>query len=606
MPLQSPADRSIAQWVTGPRLLKLGEKIAFEFFVPPGATFGKLEIFPQYLEASGTRRSAPGKTLGWLDSLPREQFELDFDDGHAAFSYRPATAGNYIARWSANGEVFHRYFAVITDEYIVLRFSSFIELESEPTLHATGIPMDYRLPADQFIQGAEVFEKLLGYHRLFGDSIAPELPDTPPVGVTIGMTVDDRVREYGKALEHVRSLLPDSSDARSARLQFRHATDPGYVEVFEQLGLNDHFGLQEPNILPWLGMPEFPYFASREDFRKPRQQPGGTVISHTWDFCAGFHFIGPISWHYAASENDFAQAETCIRHGMDDLRNMAELSGYPAFANPLYDGATRNYGYPNGEFNDGYGGSQILAFVERWQELVAHRLTAEYKLAFARSVDIADYYRRHFEITPRTVFSSKSGHTDYDVWWNCAWGRNRTVTVHERIPWNTRISEIMRKRNSGDTVSYVNLVSGKEVTAVAITKDPISSEHLLVEDHRRSIRFERESPNPIWWFDYTMPEIDAHGSSIRHTVTPDVEIVRTSWSAGSERRIDLKMVTSSEFKDYAIAVWGVPSTFSADRKRISTNARDFVLAKNRDGEFHIVLFFDLKPGLELYLTVRDE
>ena len=544
MASQPPADRSVAQWIAGPRLLKLSEEISFDFFAPPGAEAGRLEIFPQYLERSqGSAQSSDEPPLAWLDSLHREKYELRFNNGHAAFGYRPASTGNYITRWTANGELFHRYFSVIEGDSIVLRFSSFIELESEPTLHATGIPVDYRLPVDQFLQGVEVFEKLLGYHRLFGDAVIPEFPDTPPTGEIAGMTVDDRVREYGKTLEHVRSLLPDPSDARSARVQFRHPTDPGYVQVFEQLGLNDHFGLQETNILPWLGMPEFPYFASPQDFRKPRQKTGGSVVSHTWDFCAGFHFIGPISWHYAASENDFSKAETCIRHGMDELQNMAELSGYPAFANPLYDGATRNYGYPNGEFNDRYGGPEILEFVQRWQQLVAHQLTHEYKLVFARSIDIADYYRRHFEITPRTIFSSKSEHSGYDVWWNCARGRNRTVTVQDRIPWDTRISDIMRKRNSGDTVSYVNLVSGKEVTAVAITKDPISSEHLLIEDHQRSIRFERQSPNPIWWFDYTTPDIDAHGSNIRHTVTPDVEIVRTPWSAGHERRIDLSFVT---------------------------------------------------------------
>jgi hypothetical protein len=602
-----PADRSVAQWITGPRLLKLGEEITFDFFVPPGAEVGRLEVFTKYL-GRGTElaQTSDEPPLAWLDSLPRETHELRFNNGHATFSYRPTSTGNYITRWTANGELFHRYFSVIEDDFIVLRFSSFIELESEPTLHPTGIPIDYRLPVDQFLQGVEVFEKLLGYHRLFGDAVIPEFPDTPPTGETAGMTVDDRVRDYGNALEHVRSLLPDPSDARSARIQFRHAADPGYVQVFEQLGLNDHFGLQEPNILPWLGMPEFPYFASPQDFRKPRQKTGGSVVSHTWDFCAGFHFIGPISWHYAASENDFSHAETCIRNGMDELRNMAELSGYPAIANPLYDGATRNYGYPNGEFNEGYGGPQILKFVERWQQLVAHQLTREYKLVFARSIDIADYYRRHFEVTPRTVFSSKSNHTGYDAWWNCAWGRNRTVTVQDRIPWDTRISEIMKRRGSKETVNYVNLVTGKEVTAVAITKDPISSEHLLIEDHRRSIRFERESPNPIWWFDYTTPDIDGHGSNIRHTMTPDVEIVRTPWSEGPERRIDLSFVTEAEFENYAITIWGVPAKFSTDRSRIKTNARDFVLAKNRDGAFHVVLFLGLKPGLKLFLSVCDE
>jgi len=68
---------------------------------------------------------------------------------------------------------------------------------------------------------------------------------------------------------------------------------------------------------------------------------------------------------------------------MDELRNSTEMSGHPAFATPLYDGATRNYGYPNGLFNEGYGGEPILRFVEEWQRLVAFQFTREYKLVFA-------------------------------------------------------------------------------------------------------------------------------------------------------------------------------------------------------------------------------
>ena len=33
--------------------------------------------------------------------------------------------------------------------------------------------------------------------------------------------------------------------------------------------------------------------------------------------------------------------------------------------------------------------------------------------------------------------------------------------------------------------------------------------------------------------------------------------------------------------------------------------KDFVLARNTDGEFHLVLFFDLYPDAELRVTVRD-
>jgi len=34
-------------------------------------------------------------------------------------------------------------------------------------------------------------------------------------------------------------------------------------------------------------------------------------------------------------------------------------------------------------------------------------------------------------------------------------------------------------------------------------KDPASYEFVLVEDHHRSVRFERNCATPIWWYEYT-------------------------------------------------------------------------------------------------------
>ena len=116
-----------------------------------------------------------------------------------------------------------------------------------------------------------------------------------------------------------------------------------------QLGVNEHCGLNEANAKPWLGMPEFPYFASPIDCRKTNQDTGGTVLAHQWDFCGGWHFVGPVSWHYKAASGNWSQAETCIRSGVTELENLAELSGHPAFAVPLYDGLA-GAGYPNPAF----------------------------------------------------------------------------------------------------------------------------------------------------------------------------------------------------------------------------------------------------------------
>jgi hypothetical protein len=577
------------QWTTGSRLLKQGEKIEFHFLLPDSTEAEDLTIFPRYLERANPGKAfVAGGDLAWLDTLESEQIDLKFANGRASLTYQPEAAGNYIARWRAGDEVFYRYFSVIEDDSIVLRFSTFVELEAEPTLHATGIPLDYRLPIEQFDPNDPLFQKFFGYHRQYGDTIVPHFPDTPE------MRVDERVKVYGEGLEKVRTLLPDGNDARSARVMMHHDFDTGYTETFIRLGVNDHCGLQEANAKPWLGMPEFPYFSSPVDCRKMNQGEGGSVVAHQWDFCGGWHFLGPVMWHYAASEGQWGTALECLRQGMKEAKNLVELSGHSAFLVPLYDGVTKHYGYPNGLFNEGYGDEPMFRFVERYQRQMAFEFTKAYNLVFARTIDIADYYRRHFKATPRTVFVSKTDHVLYDMWWLCHWAGERRLVPRERIPWLTRISTLMNDRKT------------KKYCRGNTAKDPLSYEYILVEDQKRQMRFERESPNPIWWFDYTIQERGPQGSAITHVETPDVDIVRSQWHRDENGlTIKLKMLTQSEFQDYAIALWGLPAAFSRDQSRVETSAKEFILAKNTDGEFHLILVFDLKPDAELQVTLRE-
>ncbi|MFH1267664.1 MAG: LamG domain-containing protein [Planctomycetota bacterium] len=790
------------QWRTSSRLLELGESIEFDFYRPGGAgavEVNDLALFPRYLErAEPTRDFLAGNDLSWLDGLPSEKISLAFVADRASVTYTPEKPGSYLARWCAGGDVFYRYFSVIEEDWIVLRFSTFGGLESEPTLHATGIPLDYRLPIQRFHPNDPLFQKLLGYHRHHGDTIIPLFPDTP------GMSQGERVALYGEGLARARDLLPDSSDARSARVEMHHDLDSGYTETLASLGVNDHCGLNEANAKPWLGMPEFPYFSSPIDCRKVNQGESGSVVAHQWDFCGGWHFLGPVSWHFKAAEGNWALTEKCLHHGLDEFKNLAELSGHPAFAMPLYDGLV-GPGYPNPVFQyrfaeprpfrglvdqvflaeralsseeivhvmkdgaenaidalavwnlDGGEGTQVsdtsgngfhgrlvndpqrvpgklglalsfdgekdyvvtdapvtvdtvdftlgcwvkpgktqkrwanllsshdngiggdyrgisieqdgdhpnrfyliagngtewigasvttqlkadvwqhfavvrrgsrlihylngqvsaegeipnspfkpatgpfrianwargdgendamFRFVDRYQRFMAFEAPKEHKVVYARSIDVADYYRRHFRVTPRTVFVSRTDHVMYDMWWLCHWASEGFLVPRERIPWLTRISSIMDRRR---TRPY--------------SKDPLSYEYILVEDQRRSIRFERESPNPIWWFDYADQTRGPEGSAIAHTETPDVTVLRSPWTRDDRTAtVTLSMQTAAEFPDYAIALWSLPEDFDPGAA-IETTAKEHLLARNTDGEHHLILFFDLKPNVEIKVEI---
>ena len=584
---------SAPQWTTGSRLLQPGEAIEFNFHVPPGADASHLDIFPRYLEQADPGDAfVAGGDLAWLEALPSEQVALAFADGRATLLYKPDAPGNYIARWRAGKELFYRYFAVIEDDWTVLRFAAYRRFEVDPTLHATGIPLDYRLPIEHYEIEDPLFQRRLADHRHFGDAVVPVLPDTPDTTSESRLSTDDRVRIYAPMMERVRSLLVDQSDARSARIEMYHEADPGYIEVMARLGLNNHFGLREANCAPWTGMPEFPYFGSPVDCRKTNQGNGGDVIVNQWDFCGGFHFLGPIGSHYNQAEGDFARSLECFHQCMQEAQNLTQMSGHPAFILPLYMARDLEKRTPNplwapefqATWEEGIG-----PFIERYQRCIAFEFTKQYKVAFARSIDIADYFRRRFEVTPRTVFVSKTDHFLYEHPWFCTWNNDRYIVPRQRIPWNTRISSVMQRRRN-DSFRH---------------KDPLSQEYILIEDQKRSIRFERECANPIWFFDYTLQERGPLGSTITHIETPDVDVRRSHWHDGDgELSIELKVFTEATFQDYAIALWGLPDAFSPEQYEIQTNAKEHVLAWNTDGEHHLVLFFDLEPDRELKVVCR--
>ena len=135
----------------------------------------------------------------------------------------------------------------------------------------------------------------------------------------------------------------------------------------------------------------------------------------------------------------------------------------------------------------GTDASDMLQFVERYQRLHGLRTAASSTLwpmpaRWTSPTTIAGISAR----TPRTVFVSKTDHPLYDMWWLCTWCADGILVPREQIPWDTKPSSVFRVRET-----------------VQPSKDPLSYEYVLIEDQQRQMRFERECPNPIWWFDYT-------------------------------------------------------------------------------------------------------
>jgi hypothetical protein len=82
-------------------------------------------------------------------------------------------------------------------------------------------------------------------------------------------------------------------------------------------------------------------------------------------------------------------------------------------------------------------------------------------------------------------------------------------------------------------------------------------------------------------------------------------IVRTqSFRPDAGLTIKLQMKTQASFPGYAIALWGLPIDYKTDPDDISTTAQSYTLAKNVDGETHMILYFDLAPDAELQVVLR--
>jgi len=226
--------------------------------------------------------------------------------------------------------------------------------------------------------------------------------------------------------------------------------------------------------------------------------------------------------------------------------------------------------------------------VECYQRLIAFEFPQTRRMAFARSIDIADYFRRHFEATPRTVFVSRTDHVLHDMWWLCHWCNEFNLVTRERLPWQTRMSTLMAQRQSG----------------VTRFKDPLSYEYVLVEDQQASIRFERECPNPIWWFDYQSQEAGPQGSTIAPVEIPDVTVVVAPWrEVAGKLQTTIRLETAATVPDYAICLWDLPRDADPEAP-VETDATEAIWARNLQDEWHLILRLDLKPGAEVRLTLR--
>ena len=602
--------KTAPQIITTSRLLHIGESISFRFFLPDGLDRldnNAVTVFPRYLEQANPNLYKLGGRLAFLSSLPQEHYRIRFNGNWAMLDYTPERTGNYLLRWDTGDETFYRYFSVIDNRYTVLNVTTFMT-NLKPAFHEeSGASWDQWLPIDDFVQGDTGYELLLERHRHFGNTLMPLYPETPD------LSVDERVEIYQEGLKKARSMLPDQGDADAGRiggpdslLRFSKpfSVDPGYGETFQRLGIINLCGYMCANERPWLGMPEFPFFASAVDCRKIDQTGNSRVVAHQWDFAGSWHFLAPVTWHYNQTAS-WPQAEHCLRSGLNEFENAARINGHPSFVCGLiYEGFRDDYAnrtaWP-GPWREGVDSSRE-AQSPFWQEyirMLCFRAPKDYHVVYSRSVDVARYYLRHYKTTPQTVFLSRTDHLTYDEIWTPQVLHEGISYARDELHWHTQMERIMTARKMVDR--------GRDIHWRYRSR--LSKEYLFIENQQRQIEFHRECPNPIWWFDYTKQEYLAEGgSSVVYTETPNVYVSKPKWCI-KNNAWNSEVVVKSDiaFEDYAICLWGIPRKWNYKTGVVSTNAKGYQLVPNTDEESHLVLFFDLEtPQNILYVKLEHK
>jgi len=564
------------------RLVRCGDEVNFSIQVDPCVTSEtNFQVFPRYLESCDpkTARHRAG-LLAWLDDIPSVPFKLSFDNGSAQVTYTPPHPGNYLARLWTPEKPIYRYFAAVGSDYIVYRMLAYGRHQPPgdgPQMRNAGIPIDWALSVDHLPISLDPHRghltKLVEYQRVFGDTVMPffstawEVKANP--NVDLGAHIDH-------AIEQIRS-----AGLRVERAVLDWAAFPDSVEEYHKRGFDVLDGVI-PETEVHRGAPWFPYWMSPDDFLSPEKEPAD-MLAMIMDFCAGFHFHGPPDFHMLASDCDWGVAAP---HADLAAREHA-LIAKNSHSGPVFVPTLLTFEYvPWGKWpQKAWSKEEQLSFVKSFLDDTAFEHARKYGIVFARCVDIADYLRDHPTPQPRRVLSSITHDWPYDRVWSPEWC-NELVDVHRGVlAFNDSLAEIRSRRPF-------------------IWAKPTSRELIYYEDSEHQCRFEYACPKPLLWYAYDDRRPRAKFCGRSECDVPDPVIDMTTRISEESFEVCYRIKDSASFADYKLAVWDIPREFACCP--LQTNAKEFILVENSDGDCRGILVADLEPGTVVSLSFSRE
>jgi len=564
-----------------PRLVKMGEAAKFTLDIAPSlAGTADLRVFPRYLEECDpeqARRSCV--PLGWLDASSPIPLDPTFHGGHAELEYTPDRPGNYMARFRIAQKTFYRYFAAVTEEYLVYRMEGYGTLrlaEHVPGMRNGGFPIDWVVPTDEdrlaptLDPGGGHLVKLLEYQEVFGDLVMPGF---------YGATSLVENQGAHALREHVEEVV---RRMREAGIGVQRAVNdwtslPSSVEEYARAGFDVIDGIISEG-QAHRGAPWFPYWMSDDDFLSPAEGPS-QKLGMIMDFCAGFHFHGPPDFHLAASRCNWQVAAPHADLAAREHVLIAKNSGSgPVFVPTLFV-----FGYPKWtpQWPDpDWTAQEEVAFCQSFLDDTAFEHARKYPIVFARCTDIADYLRRHPAPQPRRILSSVTRDWEYDQHW-CPHWCNHGVDVHRGVlPFNDSLEDIRNRRPH-------------------VWAKPTARELIYYEDSEHQCRFEYACPKPMLWYAYDDHRRTDEFGSRPETEVPDPRITMEIRTDETSYEVCYRIHDGHEFPNYKLAVWDIPREFAECPFR--TDANEFVLVRNSEDDYRGILVFDLKPHLVVRL-----
>ncbi|MFA6109858.1 MAG: hypothetical protein WDA75_13915 [Candidatus Latescibacterota bacterium] len=545
-----------------PRLIEVGESIRIEL---RGAAPGdRLEVFPRYLESGPvpSTESSPAP-LAWLDEREREVLPAQ-----GTVEYRPAAAGNYLARWTSHEYgVEYRYFAAIDPSYVVYRptiwcWPTPFPAVGGPEIHDGGLPFDWCISSDRADE--PYVPRLLDEQRRYGGAVV--------YGMTAAVdeaTRDETVRRLAATRAALREVGLDVG--RVANLWHGSRLSSPKVAAARAAGFDVIDGYVPRASSCGLGAPYYPFYIGPADYRLPSQYGPTTAIACVFDFVGSWHFHGPIGFHRPSARGSWERARFYIDLAAQEAALTARNSGVHNFLTTLINfESPAAWGAQSYELE--WDEDRGREFLERYLRLLAFEHPRRWPIAFARAVDYADYFRAHYAEMPRRIVSSITHDPEYDRWWTDEWHEQRLTS-----PGYVPVHQSLRDFRQARAMPQYNM--------------PVSWEIINYNDNRRTCRFEHACPKPVHYYDLTGDA--AWPEQPRETDLPDPEIESMVVSSALGHTIELHLRADRGFADYLLVLWDLPRECA--HWRLTTNAKELVWVENTDGHCRGIVRFDLEP-----------